>query len=95
MFAEWKRYIPEVIFLTPEAHFSDNHASATPYVSVHKDILIPGHVSDAKITNLLHMQRPLRQRKWLAAYKGATQGKPWREQVPLQPFCLLFLGTQM
>lgn len=85
LFLQWRAYIPDALFLVPEPHFSDNQAPLSPYSSGHRDILIPGHIEPGKLAALQQAAQPLAQRPWLAAYKGAAQGKPWRLQVTFLP----------
>lgn len=81
LFASWQQWISDATFLTPEAHFSDNQAALAPYSSAHRDIIIPGHMDAARIASLLAASLPMSKRTVLAAYKGSSQGKPWRMQA--------------
>lgn len=85
LFLSWRERLADSILLVPEASFSDNQAPLAPYSSSHRDIIIPGHMDEARIAALKKAARPMAERPWLVAYKGSAQGKPWRLQVRALP----------
>lgn len=79
-FRDWKRYIPNSIFLSPEGHFTDNLAMSAPYFNTWKDVVIPGRV-DARGKVLRNEAKPLSKRNILGIFMGTDQGKYGRIEL--------------